>query len=490
MAFNRAPTVDTYSTARVDVFREITLRDDGASGADEDYLNVFIELVKDNSLEDSRKYILKRGGVEEVIPALNLSTVRGMYFWQDQQKILYCVGRNIYVYEITTQNTIPLYNVFTTTEGYIGFCEYLYDDGSVKILATDGTATSGLISIDITNTVVTCTDTTLPEHQPYLVFLDGYVFVSKKNTATIHCSTLNNPLDWSVLDTIDAEMEADVILRMAKINNYLLVFGSNTIEYFWDAGNESPDTPLQRNDTPIKMNKYLGGMSVYGNKVFYIGTDAGGQPDIFVLQDFKIESIGIPSISRYLSTCSEDFATWTGNIISVQGHTFYIVKAGLNKTFVYDVNTKLWVRWAYQDNSIFNIQHSTVGNSSNATLSLFSLDNTDAIYKFSNTYQDNGVNYTCIITTDEFDFGSLNRKTMKRCGIIADRPHTNNNILLQWSDNDYRTYSTARSINLNQDMPCTYQLGSFRQRSFKLTYTQNTALRIQGLEVDINKGNS
>jgi len=34
----------------------------------------------------------------------------------------------------------------------------------------------------------------------------------------------------------------------------------------------------------------------------------------------------------------------------------------------------------------------------------------------------------------------------------------------------------------------TYQLGWFRQRIFKFTYTDNYPMRIQDIEVDINKG--
>ena len=79
---------------------------------------------------------------------------------------------------------------------------------------------------------------------------------------------------------------------------------------------------------------------------------------------------------------------------------------------------------------------------------------------------------------------------MAQCSIICDRPSTNANLLIQWSDDDYQTYNTGISVNLNQDLPTVYRLGSFRQRIFKLSFAANEAFRAEALEVKINKGRS
>jgi hypothetical protein len=77
---------------------------------------------------------------------------------------------------------------------------------------------------------------------------------------------------------------------------------------------------------------------------------------------------------------------------------------------------------------------------------------------------------------------------MHRLSILGDRPSSSSSISVSWSDNDYGTFSTARTIDLKQDLASTYQLGSFRQRIFKFTYSDNYPMRIQNIEVDINKG--
>jgi hypothetical protein len=94
-----------------------------------------------------------------------------------------------------------------------------------------------------------------------------------------------------------------------------------------------------------------------------------------------------------------------------------------------------------------------------------------------------------IVTAPE-DFGTLNWKNMSRLVVWADYPTSTQTITIQWTDDDYQTYNTAQNIDLYQDLPSICQLGGFRQRAFKLTYTGSEDLRIQKLECEINKGTS
>jgi len=489
MAYSKAPTQDTYSSERVSLFREIALRDGGTSGKDEDYLNVFSEIVKQGKAGDQRRFIIKRAGSAQAIPSVGPEALRGIHFASDKNKLFYSVGRNVYVYDFTAGVSSTITNVFITSSGTVGFSEFLYDDGSVKMVASDGTATTGIVTIDDSNVVVTSSDADIPAHDPNIVFLDGYLFIVEANSSIIYNSENNNPLSFTVDAIIAPEQEPDQVTRLAKINNYLIAFGSTSIEYYWDAANAAPDSPMQRNDTPIKINTYLAGFAIHGNAIYFIGADANGQPDVFVLKDFKLESIGTPSISRYLSSVTSTVASWKGAVVAIQGHVFYVINAGLNKSWAIDVETGLVTRFAYQGESIFNVVTSTNLFNTSSTRTYFSLGTDSAIYRFDETaYQDNGTNFLCSIVTEANDFGTLNRKSMHRLSILGDRPSENTNITIQWSDDDYQTYSSARTANLKQDLVCIRQLGWFRQRIFKFTYSDNYPFRIQDIEVDINKG--
>lgn len=492
MAFSKAPTLDTYSSERVSLFREIALRDGGASGKDEDYLNVFIEIVKQSKAGDQRRFVIKRAGTTQQIASVVSENIRGMYYWADQSKLLYCVNNDIYVYNVNTAASTTLSNVFATTSGKVDFCEFLYDTGTVKVVATDGSATTGIITIDSSNTVVTANDAQLPAHNPNLVFLDGYIFIVESSTGKIFNSDVNDPLVWTTDAFIVAEQEADLTTKIAKVNNYLIAFGNNSIEYYWDAANAAPDSPMQRNDSPIKYNGYIAGLAQYGNDLYFIGKDDHGQPDVFKLTDFKIENVGSPSISRYLNQAGAALTAWAGNIVGIQGHTFYVISAGSSKTWAIDLDTNLVTRFAYQTNNTFDLLYTISIKSSTNVRTYFCLNNTtSAIYKFDESlYQDNNTNFTCIITTENNDFGTVNRKFMARLSLVGDRPSANSNISVQYTDDDYQNYSTARSINLNLNLPAIRQLGEFRNRAFKFTYNDNYPLRLQDIEVDINKGNA
>lgn len=487
MAFNRTPTEDTYSSQHIPLARELNTRDDGSTNKDEDLVNVFLETVKNKLVGDSRTYVVKRPGSTQVVDSVASSTIRGMFFWADQSKLYYSVSNDIYVYNVNTEISATISNPFSTTSGIVGFCLFLYDDNTSAVIATDGTT---LIKIDSSNTVTTCVDADLPVHQPYPVFLDGYLFLSKINSADIYNSTLNDPMSWVAGDFISAEMEGDYIQRIAKINNYLLAMGTNSIEYFWDSA-EPSGSPLSRNDTPIKINTYISGFAQHGNTIYYVGADEGGQPSIYMLKDFKIEEVGIPAVTRYLASSTTGTDNWYSSIVSSKGHTFYIVNDTGVRTWVYDLENKTWARWAYQEASLFNIRVSTYVITNNSIHSYFSLGNSSIIYKLdADNFQDNSTNFTCKVITDASSFGTLNRKTMAQCSIICDRPSTNANLLIQWSDDDYQTYNTGISVNLNQDLPTVYRLGSFRQRIFKLSFAANEAFRAEALEVKINKGRS
>lgn len=475
----------SYSSHKISLIREMSTRAGNVLNKDEDFVNILFEIVKDRHSDDDRKFVLKRSGTTSYIPSVDNSEVRGQFYWIDSSKFFYAVGRDVYIYNTVSGVSTTLSNVFTTTTGDVGFTEYLYDDNTVVVIATDGTT---LVQISNSNVVTPCTDPDLPIHQPYPVFTDGYLLLVKKDTSDIYNSDLNNPLSWTPGDFISAEMSPDLLLRIGKVNNYVIAMGTESVEYFWDAGNPT-GSPFSRNDSPIKVNTYLGGLSMYGNNVFYIGKNSSGQPSVFMLQDFKLEELASPSIIRFLSLVTENTSTWRTNVVAMQGHTLLILSAGI-RNYVYDLDEKLWGRFSYQDTERFNIKYATRITTNTSSYTVFSFkDSNSQIFRFDDTImQDAGVNYSCQVVTEQSNFGTLNRKTMSRWSLYADRTPADTNLEVYWTDDDFQTYHGPRLVNLNQDLQSCYILGSFRQRAFKLRYTGPYIMRLQAIEVDINKG--
>lgn len=484
MANTKTPAVSTYQTKMVNLLTSEFDRSP-ASGKDTDHLNVFFELIQEKSINENNFYITKRPGVEHYISAVGPNSIRSMYFNNNFQKLYYVVQDDLHVWDVTTDtSSIIIPAVFGTTTGDVGFTDYLYDNGTQVVIFTDGTT---LNQIDSGNSITVCADPDLPvPHQPYPVFLDGYLFLLKSDTSDLYNSNLNDPMLWTPGDFITSEIQPDSAVRPIKVNNYIVVFGTDSIEYFWDAGNTT-GSPLQRNDTPVKYNGFLGAYAQWGNKVYFVGNNVQGQPDVFVLEDLKMDSIGDVTLTRYLSNLSIPYSSYRGSIVGIAGHVFYILAAG-TLTYVYDLTTKLWCRWAYQQDTKFPILDSVNAKTASTYRAFFCLEGS-TVYQFSYAVgDDNFVNFTCSGQTDNQMFDSYNQKTMSRLTVWADKPSATLSMNLQWTDDDYQTYNTAQTVNLNQERPSINRLGRFRRRAFKWSYTGNQPFRIKGLEVLINLG--
>lgn len=481
--FSKTPKESTYSTKQINLLQEMNSR--GVTPTtDVDYVNCFPEITKNKTTSEKRVMIRKRDGTSSFITLAG--PARAMYFWEDQAKLFVALGNNVAVYSMPAGTLLTtLANVYpTTSSGDVGFTEFLYDTGDVKIVTTDGTTLS---TIDSTNTVVAGADPDMPVHLPNIVFLDGYLFIVKASSADLYNSNLNNPLLYTVGDFISSEIIPDKVTYVAKLNNYILLFGNDSIEYFWDAANAS-GSPLQRNDTPIKFTGLIGGITQIGSKIYFVGDVNHSQANVFLLEDFKITPVGNETTSRYLNTVSS--IGMYANILSIAGYNFYVLNAG-TYTYVMELESLMWSRWAFGASTNFPINFGFNCRTSSDDASLFTFVGSSIIYKFNaSLYQDAGTSITTKFVLNNEEFDTYNRKTMSRLVIWADRPTASSPILVQWSDDDYQSFNIGISVELFQVRPDIKRLGQFIRRAFKFTHTANQPLRLEMLEANINMGGS
>lgn len=481
MAFSKTPQTSTYQTKDVSLLNEWDARD-ASSTKDNDALNCFYEVIQNRRIGEKEFHVVKRDGTVAyawTAPA----AIRGIYHWRDQDKLFVATEDDISIVTASTGVLVTtLTAAFSTSSGEVGFCEFLFNTNNTKIIATDGTT---CITIDSSNVKVVIADGDMPvPHLPQPVFLDGYLFLVKQNTADIYNSNLNDPTIWTAGDFITAEMAADKILRITNMNNYILVLGSTSCEYFFDAANAS-GSPLQRNDTPFKNIGYISGFARWGNRVLFIGNSLNNGPEVFLAEDFKMEPIGTPPARRGI----ESYTTSSATTFTYGGHDFYHLTVG-SLSYQFDLKEKLWTRTAYQNGTSFpitasvNIPISGVGNQS----LLVQSGSSTLVYFSPTAYRDNGTNFTMSIVTDNLWFDSYNNKFCGRLSIVGDRVSASANISVSWSDDDYQTFSTARDVDMSLDHPKLTALGKFRRRAFKLLWTQNYALRLVKLELDLNMG--
>lgn len=480
--YDKTPTQSTYQTKDIQLIWEWETRDKSGS-KDNDTVNCFYEIIKNKEAADKQYFVTSRDGTTVYPYTVPSTNIRGVHYWEDQNKLFVAYDQSIAVITASTgvavTTIVPGFAAGTTD---VGFEQFNYDVGTIKLVVTDGTV---LGTIDSANTFVASVSPDIPTpHLPYPVFLDGYMFLVKTGTADIYNSNLNDPLLYTSGDFLTAEMLPDNLVRLSRLNNYLVAFGTASIEYFWDAANAS-GSPLQRNDTPVKLVGYIGGLAHWGNKIFFVGNTDTTAPELFMLEDFKIESLGVPPLRRYI----EPYSSSTGSTLSFGGHDFYVLNIG-TLTYIVDMETKLWTRIAYKQQTSFPIKFSvTIPFTGYGNTSLVIQTGSASMSYFrSDVYYDDGVDFTPTLVTPKEDFGSYKNKFGGRLSIHADRPTTTTNLTVSWTDDDYQSYSTGVAVPLDQDDPHIDALGLFRRRAHKLVHSGNYRMRIQRLEMDVNLG--
>jgi hypothetical protein len=478
MAFSKSPSQDTYQTKDFKLLNTLSNRDT-AETKDIICENGFYEITKSKLTSENEHYFVKRDGTS-LYYTLASSAARGVYFWETQDKLLVAYDTSLVVLTASTAVLETTLVIPNTGSGAVGFTEFLYDTGDVSVIMSDGFYVMEITSSNVLNTGVDPDQPTA--FDPHIVFMDGYIFLAKTDTGDIYNSDLNSPLTFTSGDVISAEMEPDTLRRLSKMSNYVLALGTKSIEYFYDAGNAS-GSPLSRSETPIKSVGYYTGLQKHENRLFFIGRTET-TTDLYILEDMKIKSVDNPTVKRILNT----YSTITTSIVSNGGHDFFLITAG-GLTHAYDLVTELWTRWSFGANASFNCQFATLVQIGETKRTLFNIVGDTKLYKMNPAvYQDNSVNFNFINVSHNESFGTMREKFMSSLMVDCDRTTSTDTATITWSDDDYQTFSPARTVVLNAYMPILTQLGKFRKRAIKFVYAGNYPLRLYKYSVDFNIG--
>src|SRR6478736_2773715 len=102
MPFDKTPAYSTYQTKSIALFKQQNNRGSNVT-KDEDYLNVYIEQVKNKILQDLDQFIVKRPGTALYMDNANADTVvRGVHYNQDFKKLYYAIGSKMYVWDVAS----------------------------------------------------------------------------------------------------------------------------------------------------------------------------------------------------------------------------------------------------------------------------------------------------------------------------------------------------------------------------------------------------
>jgi hypothetical protein len=496
LAFSNTPQNSTYRTVQVKFDDTSTLRSaDNTVRRDSHIINFYYDRISQEN-QQREVCLVKRPGLSATTATLNKVTstdsIRG-YFYDEQDDIYFwAVGNKVYAY-ISGTATLNTLITLSTSSGVVCFQSFRASTNLVYVAFSDGT-TLAYYQLRVGATTATAVvDPDLPvPHNPRFAVLDGYVFISSGNT--IYNSDVDSITSWTAGNDLDAEMSGDVIVALIQNKNYIVALGLNSLEIFWDAANAS-GSPLKRNDSGFKSIGYLTGYAQSDDKHFFVGQDRNANVCVYMMENFKVDRISNAVVERTIQSINTTgFSTGrvlpdsNGVILSVDGHTFYCFTT-TDITWVYDVEEKMWYEWRSAAGDTFRPEAAWSKFGGGQYIANYGSNTIDILSSL--VYNDKGVNFTCSYTTQDSLFGSVNWKTCNRVSLVADRhlPSGTSNAVLQWSDNDWADGVTGQqNVNLFSNLPRTFRAGRFRNRSFRVLYTDNYPVRMKYLELEINIG--
>jgi len=438
---------------------------DTVTSKDQRFLNVYFDVL--TSTEGAKTlYLVKRPGYATLNqPPAGSAVGRGIYSWNGK---LYTVfGTKIY------SGTTDLGVTLTTSTGQCFFAEAHPAAVTQRLCINDG---AKLYAISTTDVVTTISTIPTPNTRSLITF-DRYWFTVQTNTA-LSQSDFDDPTVWDGSKVIYSNMFNGTAVGLGHQNNLVYVFGSDFMQVFYDAANVSGSTMANVEQA----SQQIGCASTDSifhdeNVMFWVAQSRSGGYSVQQLAgSTSLEEISTPGINRVLRQEGTNISSCIGRFIRIGGHAFYILTLiGQARTLVYDIEAKLWLEWT-----------DTAGTSNfpliNFTQHLNTLVGQHAtngtVYTLSeNTYQDAGVSFPVFGRFKRLDLDDNRRKFVKTAELIGDIQASTTNVLLQYSDNDYGTLSTARTMDMAQNKTLAKQLGFFFRRSWQISYTGSNPLR-------------
>lgn len=436
---------------------------------------MYPELIK-SPISDGKKYYLKKRPGLANFHTLPGGLAQGMFYWNGNY--YYAIAGELYV------NGTPIFTLATST-GEVGFCEYR-DDSTDELFMCDGIK-GYLVHSD--NTVFTITDPNFPSgHIAKPVFFDGYIFLAGTNTQTIHNSKLQDPTTWPSDGFIDAEMFPDQLVGLAKVQNYIAAVGTTSIEWFYDNANAT-GSPLQRNAPAVTQFGCPAPDTINQTEkeLILVGSTANGGRTIWVIDGFQPTEIANIPVREAIDLEGASLSQASANTIQVGGHKFYVLNLlASQRTFVYDFEEQMWHEWT-SGSGQNNFGWRYAADSGNGSPVWLAFSGGPSVQMNPSYYLDTNVPITCTVITTKIDFDTIKRKRLYRLSLIGDGPNGDNNvpIIVSWSDDDYNTFTSGTTLNMNSSYSTITQLGYTRRRAFKFVYQQSYPLRLEAFEVDI-----
>lgn len=315
-------------------------------------------------------------------------------------------------------------------------------------------------------------------------FLDQTTYVMDAK-ANVQGSGLNDTVNWDPLNTLQAQIEPDGGVALGKQLVNIIALKQWTTEVFYDAGNAT-GSPLARVSGAKANYGCLSQDSVQNldGTLVWMATTRAGTASVVMMDNLKVQPVSTKPVERLLDGISiSTIFSWQ---MKVGQHRFYGLTSKVgNLTLVLDLTERMWSQWTDANGNYFPIVASAVDANMNH---IMQHESNGKLYTMSQSYtNDDGALITVDLYTPNYDAGVRRRKFLSSMEFIGDQV-PGSTLLIRKSDDDYRTWSTFRTVDMSLKRPFLNDCGTFYTRAHHMRHKANTTFRLQAVELQQGVG--
>lgn len=383
--------------------------------------------------------------------------------------------------------------------GFTAAARILTVDSATQVTINENASSgAGTATVVTTSLLAKILDADFPTNaRGGFAFLDGYAFI---NTATnrIYNSDLNSVTGWNASNYLTVNAEPDRGMGVYELDGTIVAFGEKNINFYKNAGNPS-GSPLaytrQNIKVGLKGSAGIGFAKKTKSGLYFIGYSEG-MISAYELSAGGIVEISSPSFNGIFSSSlqsmvSEIYMFGQNGIVFAyvtSDGASGIVYSGTN--YIYWPKSKIWTAFTDPAGATYTGRWDIAATRPSISSTILGGNGRRFTYTHSSPiWVDDSVAYSMIVQTSKTDFGTDDLKSVWEVALMGSDIQSSGTATLEYSDDDYTTWTTAGTFDLTKINPRINRVGSFRGgRAWRITHSANTSFRAQSLKFKFDTG--
>jgi hypothetical protein len=298
------------------------------NAADSRMINLFPEVLPEDAGGKTSAFLQRAPGLRS-LATIGTGPIRGLHSYGDY---MYVVSGNS-LYQVNASYTAVLLGT-VANDGPVSMA----DNGIQLFVACNGPS---YIFNNTTNAFGQITDPDFTGATT-VSYLDGYFVYIEPNSQLVWTTAILDGTSIDPLDFASAEGSPDNLVSSIVDNSEAWLFGTNTIEVWYNAGNAG--FPLQRIQGAFMEIGCAAAFSVakLDSTVFWLGADTRGKGIVYRAKGYRGVRVSTHAVEWQIQQYA-NISDATAYTYQQDGHAFYVLSfPSANATWVYDVSTGAW----------------------------------------------------------------------------------------------------------------------------------------------------